>query len=101
MAVLAAEVQRSEPAPVLDVRVGLALGQKLDGLGEALPGGLVQRGVAVLERERDGGVMSCPLRIGTCGNESLLNEHRSTFVKTATGLEWRSSFFVTIDCVDR
>ena len=58
MAGLAAEVQRSEPAPVLDVRVGLALGQKLDGLGEALPGGLVEGSVAVLERERDGDELS-------------------------------------------
>ena len=41
VAVLAAEMERCKPAPVLDVRVGLALGQKLDRLGEALPGGLV------------------------------------------------------------
>ena len=49
MPVLAAEVERREPAAVLDVGVGLGLAEEGGGLAEALPRGLVERRVAVLK----------------------------------------------------
>ena len=54
MAVLAAEVERGEAAAVPQVVVALAhLAQELAGAAEALPGGLVERSVAVLQCEKD------------------------------------------------
>ena len=50
MAVLAAEVERGEAAPVLHVDVGLVLAERGNRLAVALPGRLVQSGVAVLEQ---------------------------------------------------
>ena len=47
MAGLAAEVEGSEASSVLHVDVGLGLAQAAHRLTEALPGGLVQRRVAV------------------------------------------------------
>ena len=48
--VLAAEVEGREPAPVLDVEVGLGPAEGVDGLAVALPGRLVEGSVAVLEQ---------------------------------------------------
>ncbi len=54
MAVLAAEVERGEAAAVAQVVVGAGAAEQLHRTAEALPGGLVQRSVAVLkERERE------------------------------------------------
>ena len=54
VAVLAAEVERGEAAAVPQVVVALAhLAQELAGAAEALPGGLVERSVAVLQCEKD------------------------------------------------
>ena len=50
MAVLAAEVERGEAAPVLHVDVGLVLAERGHRLAVALPGRLVQSRVAVLEQ---------------------------------------------------
>ena len=47
VAVLAAEVEGSEAAPVLDVGVGLGLAEDAHALAEPLPGGLVEGRVAV------------------------------------------------------
>ena len=58
MSVLAAEVERREPAPVLDVRVGLGLAEEGRGLAEALPRGLMEGGVAVLKQTNMGTVQS-------------------------------------------
>ena len=65
MAVLAAEVEWGEAAPVLDVGVGLGLAEVVHRLAEALPGRLVQRRVAVLK----------------CDNNVQLVSHRTSFVK--------------------
>ena len=51
VAVLAAEVEWGESAPVLDVGVGLGLAEVVHRLAEPLPGRLVQRRVAVLKCE--------------------------------------------------
>ena len=53
MAILAAEVEGREPAPVLDVGVGLGPAEVVDRLAEALPGRLVQGRVAVLKCDQD------------------------------------------------
>ena len=47
---LAAQVQRREPAAVLHVDIGLGRAEGGHGAAVALPGGLVQGGVPVLQR---------------------------------------------------
>ena len=59
--VLAAEVERGEPASVLDVRVGLGAGQKVGWLAETLPWGLVEGCVAVLENREVRSIIYIPL----------------------------------------
>ena len=52
MSVLAAEVERGEAAAVPKVVVGLGAAEELRSAAEALPGGLVEGGVAVLENSK-------------------------------------------------
>ena len=52
MAVLAAQMERGEPAAVAEVVVGLVLAEELHGAAETLPRGLVEGSVAVLKWKR-------------------------------------------------
>ncbi len=49
MPVLAAEVERGEAAAVAQVVVGPGAAEEVGGAAEAVPGGVVQGGVAVLK----------------------------------------------------
>ncbi len=51
MPVLAAEVERGEAAAVAQVVVGPGAAEEVGGAAEAVPGGVVQGGVAVLQGE--------------------------------------------------
>ena len=53
VAVLTAEVERRETAAVSQVKVGLALAQKIHRLAEPAPSALVQSRVPVLQKQRD------------------------------------------------